>query len=184
MVSLCLNDEEKLLLKSLIGKKLIKIRHDPLDKFGQETVYGRIELFFEDSIVLIDYDYELYPLFGSPDDEHPRFSIRNIVEDEATSALQDVAQIDVRCNRLITGIALAEDCVEIEWDGKEGSSRVLKAIIFQFGKDEIAIQGDYMMPLLDLIRGENVASKLAKPGGEYENDPEVKYKAERSLLNL
>ena len=80
MVNICLSNEEKMLLKSLIGRELINIRHDPLDKFDGETVYGRIELFFSDSIVLVDYDYAPYPLFGSPDDEHPKFSIRKIAE--------------------------------------------------------------------------------------------------------
>ena len=42
MVNFCLSNEEKALLKSLIGKKLINFRHDPLDKLGKETVYGRI----------------------------------------------------------------------------------------------------------------------------------------------
>ncbi len=50
MINLCLSDKEKSLLKSLIGKKLSKIRHDPLDKFGDGTVYGRVELFLEDSV--------------------------------------------------------------------------------------------------------------------------------------
>ena len=57
MINLCLSDKEKSLLKSLIGKKLSKIRHDPLDKFGDGTVYGKVELFLEDSVVMIDYDY-------------------------------------------------------------------------------------------------------------------------------
>ena len=73
MINFCLSDKEKPLLKSLMGKKLIKIRHDPLDKFGDGTVYGRVELFLEDSVVMIDYDYSPYPLFGSQDDDHPRF---------------------------------------------------------------------------------------------------------------
>ena len=73
MVNFCLSNEEKALLKSLIGKKLINFRHDPLDKLGKETVYGRIELFFNDSIVLLDYGYKPYPLFGNEDDDHPMF---------------------------------------------------------------------------------------------------------------
>ncbi len=95
MVNFCLSNEEKVLLKSLIGKKLINFRHDALDKFGKETVYGRIELFFIDSIVLLGYDYEPYPLFGSEDDDHPMFLVKIIDEKDAVSALKDVTQINV-----------------------------------------------------------------------------------------
>ena len=38
MVNFCLKEDEKLLLKSLIGRKLLYFKHDPLDKFGEETV--------------------------------------------------------------------------------------------------------------------------------------------------
>ena len=46
MVNFCLKDDEKFLLKSLIGRKLLYFKHDPLDKFGEETVYEKVELFF------------------------------------------------------------------------------------------------------------------------------------------
>ena len=184
MVNICLNDEEKGLLKNLIGKKLIHYRHDPIDKFGGEKVYGRIELFFDDSVVLVDYDYAPYPLFGSPDDEHPVFSIKKIHEDEAVSALKDVAQINIRWGKPISGITLVEDYVEIEWDGKRDSVKCLKAVILKFSEEEVAIQGDYMMPLLDIIKGENVISKLLEPGDEFKDSPEVKYCAERSFVEL
>ena len=46
MVNLCLANEERKLLKDLIGKKLIQYRHDRLNIFGGETVYGKIEMFF------------------------------------------------------------------------------------------------------------------------------------------
>ena len=78
IVNFCLSNEEKALLKSLIGKKLINFRHDPLDKLGKETVYGRIELFFNDSIVLLDYGYKPYPLFGNEDDDHPMLLVKII----------------------------------------------------------------------------------------------------------
>ena len=39
MVNFCLKDDEKTLLKTIIGKKLLYFKHDPFDKFGGETVY-------------------------------------------------------------------------------------------------------------------------------------------------
>lgn len=184
MVNICLNNEEKTILKSLIGKEIIKYRHDPLDKFDGAKVYGRIELFFDGEIVLIDYDYAPYPLFGSPDDEHPVFSIRKISEKEAVSALKDVSQINVRCEKVITGITLVEDSLEIEWDGEKDSTRFLKAIILKFEKETIAIQGDYMMPLLDIIKGENVISMLLEPGEEFKGNTEIKFNPERFFVEL
>lgn len=184
MINFTLREEEKSILKALIGKKLLHLRHDPFDKFGQETVYGKVELFFEDRIVAFQYDYEPYPLFGSKDDDRPRFHVNVIGEEEAVSALQNVEQINVECGKAISSITLAEDCLEIEWDGKKDISKVLKAIIIGFDKGEIAIVGDYMMPLLDLIKGENVLSNLPRPGEDLENIPDVKYHAERSFVKI
>jgi hypothetical protein len=184
MVNIGLDHEGKALLKSLIGKELIQYRHDPLDKFGGVKVYGRIEMFFDDSIILIEYDYAPYPLFGSTDDEHPVFSIKKISEEEAVSALEDVSQINIRFEKVISGVSLIEDTIDIEWDGKKDSTRLLKAIILKFGKEEIAIQGDYMMPLLDIIKGTNVTSKLLEPGEEYKEDSEIKYIAKRFIVDL
>lgn len=184
MVNICLSNEEKNLLKDLLGKKLIKYRHDPLDKFDGETVYGRVELFFDDSIILIDYDYEPFPLFGSPDDEHPKFSIRKIVEEEAVSALKDVTQINVRCNKIISEIILVEDCVDIKWDGKQDCFKLLKGIVLKFDNDEIIIQGDYMIPLLDVFKGENVIDMLKDVVDEYKDDQETKFIVERSYIKL
>ena len=67
-----------------------------MDKFGGETVYGRVELFFEDVIILIDYDYQAYPLFGNTVDDHPKFAVKIIKEEEAISALQDTCQINIK----------------------------------------------------------------------------------------
>lgn len=184
MVNLCLTNEERNLLKDLIGKKLIQYRHDPLNTFGSETVYARIELFFDDSILLIDYDYVPYPLFGSQDDEHPKFFVKKIIEKEAVSALKNVSQINVRCGKTITGITLVEDYVEIEWDGKKDSANCLKALILKFEEGEMTIQGDYMMPLLDIFKGSETISRLLEPGAEYKNNPETRCYAKRSFVEL
>ncbi len=184
MVDIRLNNEGKNLLKDLIGKKLIKYRHDPLDKFGGEMIYERVELFFDDSTILVEYDYTPYPIFGSKDDEHPVFSIKRISSEDAVSALKDVSQINVRYDKTITGITLIEDHVEIEWNGKKDDIKFHKALIFEFGKEEIALQGDYMMPLLKIIKGENSISKLLEPGDEFKDDPEVQYSAQRFLIKL
>ena len=184
MINICLSVEEKDLLKKIIGKKLLNYRHDPLDKFDGETVYGRIELFFDDSIILIDYDYEPFPLFGSADDEHPKFSIRKIEEEKAVSALKDVTQIDVRFNRVISEIILVEDCVDIKWDGKQDCFKLLKAIVLKCDNQEIAIQGDYMIPLIDIFKGQNVINMLKNVGDEYKDDEETKFIVERSYTKL
>lgn len=184
MVNICLRTEETSLLRSLKGKELIKYRHDSLDKFDGETVYGRVELFFNDSIILIDYDYAPYPLFGSQDDERPIFSVKKIKEEEAISALKDVSQINIKSEKIINGITLVEDSVELEWDNKKDNTKILKAIIIKFDDEEIAFQGDYMIPLLDIIKGKDAISRLQEPGYEYRNEPEVKYTVQRNYIDL
>ena len=184
MINICLSIEEKNLLKKIIGKNLLKYRHDPLNKFDGETVYGRIELFFDDSIILINYDYEPFPIFGSHDDEHPKFSIRKIAEEDAVSALEDVTQVDVRYNKIISEIVLVEDCVDIKWDGKQDCFKLLKAIVLKSDDDEIVIQGDYMIPLLDIFKGTDARSMLAHVYDEYKNNQETKFLVNRSYVKL
>lgn len=184
MVNFCLDDKEKSLLKSLIGKKLIKAKHDPFDKFGGETVYGRIELFFEGLVVLIDYDYGPYRLFGSEDDDHPRFSVKAIDESEAVSALQNVDQIYVNYGETVEGVTLVEDATNVEWDGKRDEFKTLIAIVFKLPGRELGIQGDYMIPLLNLLRGEDVKTLLPKPGEEFDGDPETKFDSKRSYIRI
>ena len=183
MVNFCLKDDEKTLLKNLIGKKILNFRHDPLDKFEGETVYGKVELFFEDLIILINYYYEPYPLFGNNVDDHPKFSIKVIEEGEAVSALENTQQIDVKCDKTIKGITLVEDYVNVEWDGKKDDVRMMKAIIFKLDDKEVAIQGDYMMPLLDILKGENLKEMLGTQADEFEDD-ETKYETERYFVEL
>ena len=184
MINFCLNEKEKSILKNLVGKQLIKYRHDPLDKFGEETVYGRVELFFKDSVILINYDYEPYHLFGSVDDDRPKFSVKVISENEAVSLLQDTDQININCGEVIQNITLVEDYAAVEWDDKKDDVRALKAIIFKFDQKEMAIQGDYMIPLLDILKGSNLKERLLPSGDEFDDDPETNFKAERFFVEL
>jgi hypothetical protein len=184
MINFCLDDKEKNILKSLIGKKLTYTKHDPFDRFGGAMVYGRVELFFGDLVVLIDYDYSPYHLFGSEDDDHPKFAVKEISDDEAVSALQGVRQIRVNCDEQISGITLVEDYAKVEWDGKRDDVRTLIAIIIKFANRELTIQGDYMIPLLNLLKGENTKKQLPKPGEEFANDSKTKYAAKRFYIDV
>lgn len=184
MINFCLNEEEKSILKEIVGKKIVKFRHDPFDKFGGDTVYGNVTLFTDDSIYMIEYDYAPYPLFGSKDDDHPRFSIKRIGEEEAISFFSDVTQIDVPCNDEAKEIELVEDYADVEWDGKNDSTKILIAIIFRFKDYEMAIQGDYMMPLLDILKGNSLKDNLVRPGDEFSDDPETKFKVTRTYVDL
>lgn len=183
MINFCLNANERNTLNALIGKKLLKYRHDPFDKFGKNSVYKRVELFFDDRIILIDYDYEQYRLFDNNVDDHPKFKIQMISESAAISGLQDTIQIDVKHGETISNITLVEDESFVEWDGKTDNVRMLKAIIFEFNGNDIAIQGDYMIPILDVIKGHNVVDNLLSPGDEF-NQPGVRFKTKRYFTKL
>ena len=162
----------------------MKIKHDPLDKFGNETVYGRVELFFENTILLINYDYAPYPLFGSKDDDHPKFSISKIDENEAKSALEKVSQIETNINQKIEGITLVEDDIKVFWNEKANTFKTLAAIIFKMASYELGIEGDFMMPLLDVFKVKNAKVCLSKPGQEFDNDKDTKFEARRSYITL
>ena len=183
MINFCLTEEEKNILRNLIGKTIIKYRHDPLDKLGTDSVYGRVELFFDNAIVLINYDYEHLPLFGSNVGDHPKFVIEKICENEATSALQNTNQIDIKCDETIQSIILVEEYVNLEWDGKTDEVRLLKALIFKLDKEELTFQGDYMLPLIDILKGEDTSERLVAPGEEF-IQPDTKYNIKRVFIRL
>ena len=183
MVNFCLSDNEKEILQGLVGKKLNKIRHDPLYKFDG-AVYGKIELFFDDLIVLIDYDYFPYPLFVEDYDDHPKFAIKIISESEAVSALKNIIQVETQCEKTILGITLVEDYIELEWDNQRDSKRELKGIIIKLDDIQYVFQGDYMIPLIDIISGENAQEEMLPPGYEYQKDEEVKLVSKRFFVDL
>ena len=184
MVNLCLDADGVKLLKSILGKTLIKYRHDPLDKFGDETVFGRIELFLQDEIIMISYDYYPYPLFNNDDDDHPKFNATRIKENEAVSALENTKQIDIKSGKTINDIVLVEENVHVEWDGKIDDVSYTKAIILEFSDEEIAFQGDYMMPLIEIIKGERVKDKLIREADEFADDEDTKYTSQRKYIEL
>ena len=184
MVNFCLDEKERSLLKSLVGKRLLKVKHDPFDKLGGATVYGRVELFFEGLIALIDYDYSPYPLFESEDDDRPKFSVKAISEEEAISTLKDVEQVYESYDGIIKGVTLVEDVVKVSWSGKKDEVRTLIAILFKLPSFELGIQGDYMIPLLDLFRGKDAEKRLSRPGEEFENDPETRFEVKRFYVDL
>ena len=41
-----------------------------------------------------------------------------------------------------------------------------------------------MMPLIDIIKGNDLKEKLLAPGDEFDNDPETKFKAYRCFIKL
>ena len=98
--------------------------------------------------------------------------------------MQDTNQINIRCEEIINSIVLVEDYANVEWDDKKDDVRILKAIMFKFSNKELTLQGDYMIPLIDVFKGENTKEKLTIPGDEFANDPETKYSAERLFVEL
>ena len=60
---------------------------------------------------------------------------------------------------------------------------MMKAVVIGCGDKEGAIQGDYMMPLLNIFKGENVKDMLGTQADEFE-DNETKYETERFFVEL
>lgn len=81
-------------------------------------------------------------------------------------------------------MTLVEDFAKVEWEGKKVEARTLTSIIFRLSVRELGVQGDYMISLLDLLRGEDIKTLLPKPGEEFGGDPETKLEAQRFLVVL
>lgn len=141
-------------------------------------------MFIEDQIISLEYYYAPYPLFGSPDDEHPRFDVRQIAEEEATSFLLHVKQIDVPVEQTIKDIVLVKDYSDVIWHDRKDTAIILKAIILKLESQDIAFQGDYMIPLIEIFRGESVIDSLLPAGEEFYSDEEVTYQGSREFVSL
>ena len=111
-------------------------------------------------------------------------SIKIISEDEAISALQDTNQTNVQCEKTIRAITLVEDHTRVEWDDKKDDIRILKAIIFKLDDKELAFQGDYTIPLIDVFKGDNTKEKLKIPGDEFADDPETIFISDKFFVKL
>lgn len=181
MVKLILNDNEISILSSLIGKRLIKYRHDSFDKLGDQMVFGSVELFVDENIARLNYEHTPYPLFGSEEDEHPKFSVGVIDKD---SFVESKEKIYVECGERIADVVLVNESAHVKWDGKEDEVVCLKAIILKLETSELAFQGDYMMPFIEIIKNADAKACLVREADEFADDPDTSYSCERTFVHL
>jgi hypothetical protein len=161
-----LTEDEKRLLASFIGSRLVKYRHDPF--FVTPSFATQVEFFFESKIVLLKSDEQPMDFFGAEDEEVSTFSLYIIEEKEAISALVGVKQVDFPVGEVIKDIWVADEKIQEFVQGKPGEIYELtRGIVFVFDDMQIGFEKDSWL-LEEIIphKGKKVLSKFDQLGND------------------
>lgn len=116
MVISCISEEEKTILKSLIGKKLDCIKSEQKDSWNR--IFGNLAIITEDSEVEIRNELTETEYFGDTEDVS-RFRIRNISAENPFVLMVEAPLFETVVAETITDIIIVRDevCVNNS-DGK------------------------------------------------------------------
>ncbi len=180
-----LNAEEKALLKSTIGKALVKYRHDPFAVTPSFTMHG--EVFFEGLILSLWCDEHPIDFFESGKEGVSSLSVRQIEEKDAVSALEGVEQIDFPVGQKVKDVLLVEESIQEFVNGVPGETyRLTRGIVFVLEDIEIGFEKDVWLSVeIYPHKGKNVAESFDKLGGDLSGWPKgCMSKNERVVYSL
>ena len=93
-------------LRNMIGKKLVKYKHDPF--MFSTSVYGIAGICFEDSCFALTNQVEICDYFGTEEDV-AMFKINIVKETDIHSLIEDETMIDTPVNSVLKQIILVEE---------------------------------------------------------------------------
>lgn len=163
----CLTNEEILIIKSLIGKVMIKYRHDEF-LLGKDIIVGNAEFFIGNKVYAVTNYPHFCPFFGQADDVCD-IRFKEIEAEYAKSYCLDTQQIDFPLEKKIKDIIVANDKID-QYKGKELLFTYLftRAIIFVFDDVQIGFEKDnWMQELIIVKKGTDIVSRLQDPNAEF-----------------
>ena len=172
------NKKEESLLKSLIGQKLIKLRHDAY--INSNVSFRKVSFFVEDKIYILSNLLEFMDFMwdnedGYGDEDVAVFSFSECNE-EATNEKygfgDNLKIIDVPVNEIIKDIIVIEDNVKA-YDSKTkefvSEYEYVKGVIFVFeGFKYCFSRGDWFIEHIDINKGVDPESKLGDINEDWE----------------
>lgn len=154
------------LLKSTIGQKLIKYRHDPF--FNTPTFSIQGEVFFSNVILRIKCDEYPFDFFEAGTEDISALSLSIIKEKEAVSAAIGIKQIDFPVNEEVHDIWIVEDDIQEFVKGKPGQTyQLTRGIVFVLEDCQLAFEKDVWLSV-EIIphKGKDVLSKFDPLGND------------------
>lgn len=173
-------------LKSLIGKKLIKIRHDEF--LGSNVVTQRIGLFASNGMFIVDNPLQGFDdYFWGPEDASVLDFMK--INDESEMRIKGamLRPIDTPVDETIEEIILVNDHMDVfnkgtkayNWDSSEAIIFVTKSREYGFFRCE------WLNEMVEVYKGHNLVSKMEPVGKHWDIvDGELSSVASRQILKL
>lgn len=186
-----LNPEQEALLKSLIGKKVDKIRHDRFDY--SNVSYERVTIFCEDEVYELNNGVEALD-FMWDDFGEETVAVFKFFKTEDKGIDYDYgcegypAQVETPVEKTLIDVILVEDHVEAfsrasgdrfsQYDYVKGVILVFEGIKYSFVRD-IWFSDD-----ITIYKGNNPEAKIGDPDEDWEPGEEVYYTNVRKMRSL
>lgn len=111
MVFSCISDEEKAVLKTLIGKKIRSIKSEEKDSWNR--IFGNLAVVAENCEVEIRNELTETEYFGDKE-EVSKFKIRLITEDAPFMLMVETPVYETAVNETVTDVIIVQDEIQVK----------------------------------------------------------------------
>lgn len=171
MSDLRINGEAKSLLKSVIGGKLIKYRHDPFTITPSFTIQG--EVFFEDKILRVRSEEMAADFFEAGEEEISALFVEKIAEEDAMSACIGIKQIDFPVGEKVKDIWIVDEKIQEFVDNKPGERYDLtRGVVFILEDMQLGFEKDIWLSVeIYPHKGDDVLKDFQRLGADLNGWP-------------
>lgn len=111
MIFSCISDEEKALLKRLIGKKISCIKSEEKDSWNR--IFGNLEVIADDYEVEIRNELTETEYFGDTEDVS-KFKIRKITSDAPFALMVEAPVYETKIDDFVTDVIIVQDEITVK----------------------------------------------------------------------
>ncbi|MBQ0167114.1 MAG: hypothetical protein KBT02_08410 [Treponema sp.] len=111
MIFSCISDEEKALLKRLVGKKINCIKSEERDSWNR--IFGNLEVIADDYEVEIRNELTETEYFGDTEDVS-KFKIRKITSDAPFALIVEAPVYETKIDNFVTDVIIVQDEITVK----------------------------------------------------------------------
>lgn len=111
MIFSCISDEEKALLKRLVGKKINCIKSEERDSWNR--IFGNLEVIADDYEVEIRNELTETEYFGDTEDVS-KFKIRKITSDAPFALMVEAPVYETKIDNFVTDVIIVQDEITVK----------------------------------------------------------------------
>ena len=182
-VDVCIGQEERNILASIVGKEFTKYRCDKI--LFRPAVYQAVGVFFDGLILSIENEAQALDYYGVTEDVGV-MRVRQVGPDDVVSRIVDGQQIDTPIKQVVQDVKVIDDTHYMEM-GNETLYKFsyTKAIVFVLPDRQVVFEKDIWFSEDILIyRGTEAESKIMDVDFEVEESDQYSFRAERDVSNL